>query len=72
MVEEEGEDNFITKLHRGRLGFISWPVIESSRFYTLFSNLRTRFMKQPITHKHAGAFLVVLKTLMAKLKVRLL
>ncbi|KAG8834732.1 hypothetical protein FRC17_007456 [Serendipita sp. 399] len=68
IVKEEGADNFITQLHKGHLGIIPWPVIESSLFYRLFSSLKKRFMKQPITHPHGGAFLILLKTLMAKLK----
>lgn len=69
LVQDEGGDNFITKLHRGKLDIISWPVIESSGFYKLFNSLKTNFMKQSVTHPHAGAFLIMLKTLMAKLKV---
>jgi hypothetical protein len=68
LVQDEGGDNFITKLHQGKLDIISWPVIESAGFYKRFNNLKTRFMKQPVTHPQAGAFLVMLKTLMAKLK----
>jgi hypothetical protein len=45
-------------------------VIESARFYDLFNGLKKRLDRQPITHKHAGAFLGILKMLMAKLKVR--
>jgi hypothetical protein len=69
IVQQEGSENFITKLHKGKLGIIPWGVIESPSFYKLFNKLKIRFMKQPITHKHAGAFIVTLKTLMAKLKV---
>ncbi|PVF98363.1 hypothetical protein CPB86DRAFT_733118 [Serendipita vermifera] len=68
IVQEEGSENFITKLHRGKLGIIPWHVIESPGFYKLFSSLKGRFMKQPVTHKHAGSFIVTLKILMAKLK----
>jgi hypothetical protein len=69
IVQKERADNFISKLHRGKLDIIPWPVIESARFYDLFVGLKKRLDRQSITHKHAGAFLGVLKMLMAKLKV---
>lgn len=70
IVQDEAGDNFISKLHRGKLAIIPWPVIESARFYELFGSLKTCLDKQPVTHKSAGEFLTVLKMLMAKLKVR--
>ena len=70
IVRHEGSDNFISKLHRGRLAIIPWPVIQSTEFYDLFGALKTRLERRPITHKSAGEFLRVLKMLMAKLKVR--
>lgn len=70
IVRDEAGDNFISKLHRGKLAIIPWPVIQSSRFYELFGALKNRLDKQPLTHKSAGEFLLVLKMLMAKLKVR--
>ncbi|PVF92927.1 hypothetical protein CPB86DRAFT_144289 [Serendipita vermifera] len=68
IVQEERGDNFITKLHKGKLDIIPWPVIESSRFYDYFGALKLRLDRQALTHKHAGAFLATLKMLMAKLK----
>ena len=68
-MRDEAGDNFITKLHRGKLDIMPWPVIQSAQFYRMFGSLKTRFEKQPITHKSAGDFLRVLKMLMAKLKV---
>ena len=70
IVRDEAGDNFISKLHRGKLAIIPWPVIQSSRFYELFGSLKNRLDKQQPTHKSAGEFLLVLKMLMAKLKVR--
>jgi len=69
IVRDEGVDNFISKLHRGKLDVMPWPVIQSAQFYRLFGSLKTRLEKQPVTHKSAGGFLCVLKMLMAKLKV---
>ncbi|KDN38013.1 hypothetical protein RSAG8_09786, partial [Rhizoctonia solani AG-8 WAC10335] len=68
IVEKERDQNFITRLHRGRIQIIPWPVINSPGFYTLFSRLHQRLDKQPFTHGSGGAFLHNLKTLMAKIK----
>lgn len=46
------------------------PVIESKEFYQLFPALKARLDQQVVTHRTAGEFLHVMKTLMAKLKVR--
>ena len=71
IVRDEAGDNFISKLHRGKVAIIPWPVIQSTRFYGLFGSLRTHLEKQHITHKSAAEFLRVLKMLMAKLKVHM-
>jgi len=69
IVQDEQDANFITKLHRGKLDIIPWPVIGSKQFYTLFPTIQKRLDQQEVTHKTAGEFLQTLKTLMAKLKV---
>jgi len=46
------------------------PVIESKEFYRLFPALKRQLDKQVVTHRSAGEFLHTMKTLMAKLKVR--
>jgi hypothetical protein len=46
-------------------------VIESEEFYQLFPALKRVLDKQKLTHNTAGEFLHTVKTLMAKLKVRL-
>jgi hypothetical protein len=69
IVQREQEANFISRLHRGRINIVPWPVIESKQFYTLFSSVKKYLDKEPVTHPHAGIFLHTLKTLMAKLKV---
>ncbi|CAE6373871.1 unnamed protein product [Rhizoctonia solani] len=68
IVEKEKDQNFITRLHRGRIQIIPWPVINSPNFYTLFGRLHQRLDQQPFTHGSGGAFLHNLKTLMAKIK----
>ena len=69
-MRDEAGDNFISKLHRGKLDIIPWPVIRSPEFYNMFGSLKACLEKQPVTHKSAGDFLRVLKMLMAKLKAR--
>jgi hypothetical protein len=69
IVQREQSANFISRLHRGKLNIIPWPVIESREFYNLFSALKTRLDQQIISHPSAGEFLHTTKTLMAKLKV---
>ncbi|KAG2340343.1 hypothetical protein BDR05DRAFT_889963 [Suillus weaverae] len=68
IVQDEQEANFISRLHAGQLNIIPWPVIESQEFYKLFPALKRQLDKQKLTHKTAGEFLHVMKTLMAKLK----
>ncbi|KAF8548768.1 hypothetical protein OG21DRAFT_684156 [Imleria badia] len=68
IVQDEQEANFISRLHAGRLNIIPWPVIESKEFYKLFPALKRQLDKQAVTHRSAGEFLHLMKTLMAKLK----
>lgn len=68
MVKEQ-DSNFITRLHKGQISIIPWPIIESDKFYSMFHRLRKVLYSQPVTHPSAGAFLSTMKTLMAKLKV---
>ncbi|CAE7194406.1 unnamed protein product [Rhizoctonia solani] len=68
IVQNEQEQNFISRLHRGRVQIIPWPVINSPSFYTLFHHLRRYLDTQPITHSSGGVFLHNMKTLMAKIK----
>ena len=69
-MEQEQANNFITRLHRGHLKIVPWPVIESRQFYTLFHSLRKFLDKDSASHEAAGVFLHKLKMLMAKLKVK--
>ncbi|KAG2335580.1 hypothetical protein BDR05DRAFT_832945, partial [Suillus weaverae] len=71
IVQDEQEADFISCLHAGQLNIISWPVIESQEFYSLFPPLKCRLDKQKLTHNTAGEFLHRAKTLMVKLKAHL-
>lgn len=68
IVQDEQEENFITKLHRGQLDILPWPVIQSPEFYDLMSLLKERLDSREASHGNASMFLQTLKTLMAKLK----
>lgn len=70
IVQQERGDNFISRLHRGKLDIIPFPVIESPEFYDLLSTLKERLDFQSISHQTAGEFLDTMKALMAKLMVR--
>ena len=70
IVQDEQDANFITRLHAGKLQIIPWPVIGSREFYRLFFAVKKKLDQQEVSHRTAGEFLLTLKTLMAKLKVR--
>ncbi|KAG8984528.1 hypothetical protein FRB93_006439 [Tulasnella sp. JGI-2019a] len=70
ICRKDKTNNFIKRLHANQLRIIPWNVIESPKFYTLFSQLRKQLFKQETTHASAGEFLMTLKTLMAKLKAQ--
>jgi hypothetical protein len=69
IVKQEQDANFISRLHRGKLNIMPWPVIESEEFYKSFTTLKKRLDLQKVSHPTAGEFLHTIKTLMAKLKV---
>ncbi|KAF8341346.1 uncharacterized protein EI90DRAFT_1724498 [Cantharellus anzutake] len=68
IVQEEKEGNFISRLHRGRLDILPWPVIQSPKFYTLMNKLKKRLDAQDSSHGTASVFLERMKILMAKLR----
>jgi hypothetical protein len=72
IVQQERGANFISRLHGGKLDIIPFPVVESPEFYKLLSTLKRRLDIQMVSHSAAGGFLHTMKTLMAKLKVRLI
>jgi hypothetical protein len=67
-VQKEQGTNFITKLHRGRVDIITWPVIESPDFYSMFKTLNVHLSDMQ-GHDMARNFVRVIKMLMAKLYV---
>ncbi|KAF8305258.1 hypothetical protein DL93DRAFT_2160360 [Clavulina sp. PMI_390] len=67
-VIDEQEGAFITKIHRGKLNILPWPIIRSQEFYDLLDLLRDRLDQQEPSHGNALMFLQTLKGLMAMLK----
>ncbi|RUS29930.1 hypothetical protein BC938DRAFT_480057 [Jimgerdemannia flammicorona] len=37
IVSEEGEDNFISRLHKGQMSILPWPVFNDPGFYSTLS-----------------------------------
>ncbi|CUA71759.1 Cadherin-23 [Rhizoctonia solani] len=68
IVKTERKGNFISKLHKGKILIIPWPVIDSPGFYSLFELLREKLEGKPFTHQTGGGFLYELKMLMVKIK----
>ncbi|CAE7065773.1 unnamed protein product, partial [Rhizoctonia solani] len=68
IVQLERDKNFISRLHRGKVQIIPWPVIDSPEFYSLFTAIRRRLEVQSFTHQTGGAFLHKLKSLMVDIK----
>ncbi|CAE6534558.1 unnamed protein product, partial [Rhizoctonia solani] len=68
IVQMERDKNFISRLHRGKIQIIPWPVINSPEFYSLFNAVRKRLEIQNFTHQTGGAFLHKLKSLMVDIK----
>ncbi|KEP50719.1 von willebrand factor type A domain protein [Rhizoctonia solani 123E] len=68
IVQMERDKNFISRLHRGKIQIIPWPVINSPEFYSLFNAVRKRLEMQDFTHQTGGAFLHKLKSLMVDIK----
>ncbi|KAG8733017.1 hypothetical protein FRC11_009235 [Ceratobasidium sp. 423] len=65
IVDQERGQNFVTRLHRGRIQIVPWPVVNSPAFYNLYDRLHQRLDQEPFTHGSGGAFLRSLKALMA-------
>ncbi|CAE6454443.1 unnamed protein product [Rhizoctonia solani] len=68
IVQMERDKNFISRLHRGKIQIIPWPVINSLEFYSLFNAVLKRLEMQSFTHQTGGAFLLKLKSLMVDIK----
>ena len=61
IVAAEQHDNFITKLHRGRLDICPWPTITDPAFYALFNGVRKQLDQSPLTYVNAKGFVQTLK-----------
>jgi hypothetical protein len=71
IVENERDSNFITRLHAGKLEYYPVASDRIRGILPAFQKVKKALDQQPTSHHTAGEFLLTLKTLMAKLKVRL-
>jgi hypothetical protein len=70
IVGEEQDGNFISRLHRGDLVIVPWPMMSSPAFYHTFDDIKKLLLGRPVVHSTGGEFLGVLKMLMAQIQVR--
>jgi hypothetical protein len=68
-VAEEQDGNFLSKLHRGDLVIVPWPMMSSPAFYHTFEDIKKLLHSRPVVHSTGGEFLGVLKMLMAQIQV---
>ncbi|CAB4446571.1 unnamed protein product [Rhizophagus irregularis] len=69
LVEEEGGDNFITKMYGGGLNIITWPVFKDVAWFEKLSKIKIKLDKQKTKYENAKTFLQNTKVIMAKLKI---
>ncbi|CAG8444245.1 12971_t:CDS:10 [Acaulospora morrowiae] len=69
IVDNEEEDNFITKLYRNKMTIFPWPVFTESSFYTSIKKFKTLLDGQESQYDNARMFVEKIKVLMTKLKV---
>jgi hypothetical protein len=70
IVVEEEEGNFISRLHRGDIVIVPWPMMSSPAFYHTFEDIKKLLLDRPVVHSTGGEFLGVLKMLMAQIQVK--
>ncbi|RUS25274.1 hypothetical protein BC938DRAFT_472396 [Jimgerdemannia flammicorona] len=49
IVSEEGEDNFISRLHKGQMSILPWPVFNDSGFYSTLSDTQLLIGEEPFS-----------------------
>ncbi|GES75141.1 hypothetical protein GLOIN_2v1781568 [Rhizophagus clarus] len=69
LVKEEGEDNFISRMYRGGLNIIPWPVFNDIAWFKQLSQIKKRLDEQETKYENARAFLHNTKVIMAKLMI---
>ncbi|PKY47220.1 hypothetical protein RhiirA4_543827 [Rhizophagus irregularis] len=68
-ISQEGEDNFISKMYRGKVDFIPWPIFNNDAWFKALSIVNKKLEKQEVKYENAITFLQNLKVIMAKLKI---
>ncbi|GBC07438.1 hypothetical protein RclHR1_07470003 [Rhizophagus clarus] len=69
LVSEEGEDNFISRMYKGGLDIIPWPMFNDVAWFKTLSKVNKKLDKQEAKYENARTFLQNTKVIMAKLKI---
>ncbi|CAB5351468.1 unnamed protein product [Rhizophagus irregularis] len=69
LVSEEGEDNFISRMYKGGLEVIPWPMFNDASWFKTLSGVNKKLEKQEAKYENARTFLQNTKVTMAKLKI---
>ncbi|POG65607.1 hypothetical protein GLOIN_2v1665293 [Rhizophagus irregularis DAOM 181602=DAOM 197198] len=69
LVSEEGEDNFISRMYKGGLDIIPWPMFNDASWFKTLSKVNKKLDKQEAKYENARTFLQNTKVIMAKLKI---
>ncbi|PKY13750.1 hypothetical protein RhiirB3_425628 [Rhizophagus irregularis] len=69
LVSEEGEDNFISKMYKGKVDCIPWPIFNNDAWFKALSIVNKKLEKQEVKYENAITFLQNIKVIMAKLKI---
>ncbi|RIA81246.1 hypothetical protein C1645_837308 [Glomus cerebriforme] len=68
-ITEEEEVNFITKMFKGGLNIIPWPMFNEDSWYKMLATIKKILDKQEAKYENARTFLQASKIIMAKLKI---
>ncbi|RGB38369.1 hypothetical protein C1646_812662 [Rhizophagus diaphanus] len=69
LVSEEGKDNFISRMYKGRIDIVSWPKFDDAGWSKTLFNISKKLVRQEVIHEDANNFLQNIKIIMAKLKI---
>ncbi|GBC20093.1 uncharacterized protein OCT59_006574 [Rhizophagus irregularis] len=69
LVSEEGEDNFISRMYKGGLEVIPWPMFNDASWFKTLSKVNKKLEKREAKYENARTFLQITKVIMAKLKI---
>ncbi|CAG8438296.1 8032_t:CDS:10 [Funneliformis caledonium] len=63
LVSEEGEDNFISRMYKGGLDIIPWPMFNDAAWFKTLSIVNKKLDKQEAKYENARTFLQIQKLL---------